>query len=141
MNMKTFKVWNALLNCPNEWIHILTICEIAGLTSKQVVRILSGFDSPFLLREHRTDGTYVCIYATDDELTHLRKDIVREFHGIDNDFVEKVYSVLLPIGWVSVTDIAFDTGLKPQKVSAALSTMDCVIRKTIGNTHVYARED
>ena len=139
MNLKTYKVWNALLNCPNEWLHILNICESASLTSKQVVRILSGFHSPLLLKEHRGDGTYVCIYATDSELGNLRNEIVREFHGIDKEFIDTVYSVLLPMGWVSVTDIAYDTGLKPQKISAALTTMDNVIQKTIGNTHVYAR--
>lgn len=139
MNMKTYKVWNALLDCPNQWLHVLSICDSASLTSKQVVRILSGFHSPLLLREHRTDGTYVCIDATPDELISLRNEVVREFYKIDKAFIDAIYSVLLPIGWISVTDIAYDTGLKPQKVSAALSTMDDVIQKTIGNTHVYAR--
>ena len=139
MNMKTYKVWNALLNCPNEWIHILNICDSARLTSKQVVRILSGFHSPLLLREHRTDGTYVCIDATQEELSSLRNEVVREFYEIDEEFINTIYSVLLPIGWVSVTDIVHDTGLKPQKVSAALSTMEDVVQTTIGNTHVYAK--
>lgn len=139
MNMKTYKVWNALLENPNEWMHILNICDSAGLTSKQVIRIISGFHSPYLQKEHRSDGTYVCIYATPHELHSLRNAIIREFHEIDTEFIEMVDSVLMPIGWVSVTDIACDTGLKPQKVSAALSTMDGVIQKTIGNTHVYAK--
>lgn len=139
--MKTFKVWNALLNHPNEWMHILSICDSVDLTSKQVVRILSGFRTPYLLREHRSDGTYVRILATDKELTALRNDIVREFHGIDDKFIDAVQSVLLPIGWVSVTDIAFDTGLKPLKVSAALTTMNNVKQSTIGNTIVYARSE
>jgi hypothetical protein len=139
MNMKTFKVWNTLLNNPNEWLHVFYICEHAGLTSKQVVRILSGFHSPLLLREHRSDGTYVCINATDSELQELRNEIVKEFYDISMDFIETIESVLLSIGWVSLTDIAYDTGLKPQKISAALSTMDNVIQKTIGNTHVYAK--
>lgn len=138
MNMKTYKVWNALLSHPNEWLHILNICDLASMTSKQVIRILSGFHTPFLLKEHRTDGTYVCIDTTPDELITLRREIIREFHEIDTEFIDKINSVLLPIGWISVTDIAYDTGLKPQKISAALTTMDNVIQKTIGNTHVYA---
>jgi hypothetical protein len=139
VNMKTYKVWDALLSHPNEWMHILNICDSADLTSKQVVRILSGFQTPFLQREHREDGTYACIYATDEELHELQKKIVREFHNIDDDFIHAIDAVLLPFGWVSVTDIAYDTGLKPLKISAALTTMDNVIHKTIGNTNVYAK--
>lgn len=139
MNMKTYKVWDALLTHSNEWMHIMHICNHADLTSKQVVRIISGFNNPLLCKEHRPDGTYVCISATDEELRELRNTIVREFHDIDEEFLRLVDSVILPIGWVSVTDIAYDTGLKPLKVSAALSTMDNVIHKTIGNTQVYAK--
>lgn len=139
MNMKTYKVWDALLTHANEWMHILAICNTADLTSKQVVRILSGFNTPYLQREHRSDGTYACIFANEEELRALRRCVIREFHNIDDEFIRAVEAVLLPIGWVSVTDIAYDTGLKPLKVSAALSTMDNVIHKTIGNTQVYAK--
>lgn len=139
MNMKTYKVWDALLNNSNEWIHIMNICDITDLTTKQVVRILSGFRTPYLKKEHRSDGTYACISATPAELKELRKDIVREFHGIDPEFIDRIYEVLSPIGWISITDIAYDTGLKPLKISAALSTMDNILQSMIGNTHVYAR--
>lgn len=139
MNMKTYKVWEALLSNSNKWIHILNICDLTDLTSKQVVRILSGFRSPYLKKEHRSDGTYACILASPYEVDELRKAVIREFHGIDSELIESINNVLSPFGWVSITDIAYDTGLKPLKISAALSTMDNVIQKTIGNTHVYAR--
>lgn len=139
MNMKTYKVWDALLTNSNNWIHILNICDLTDLTSKQVVRILSGFRTPYLKKEHRSDGTYACILATPQEVAELRKKVVREFHGIEPEFIDSINEVLSPFGWISITDIAYDTGLKPLKISAALSTMDNVIQKTIGNTHVYAK--
>lgn len=139
MNTKTYKVWNVLLNHSNEWVHILNICDSVDLTSKQVVRIISGFSTSYLQKEHRKDGTYVCISATESELNSLRKSIIREFHDIDDGFIKSIESVLLPYGWVSITDIAYDTGLKPLKISAALSTMDNVVHKTIGSTQVYSK--
>lgn len=139
MNQKTYRVWKELIDNPNEWMYVCDMATPTRLTAKQVTSILSSFRLENLQREHTEYGTKVMLEISDNELSLLKRNVIKEYHDIDDEFIDQVYSVLAPCGWITVTDIAYDTGLKPTKISAALTVMDNVKHRVIGSTQVYAR--
>ena len=140
MNQKTYKVWKYLLTYPNQWLSVYTISSELRLTFRQVISVLSGINSQFIEKEHTGGGVEVCLNADDDTLMMLKREAVRDYFDIDESFIETLYEVLPPCGWISVTDIAEDTGLKPIKISAALSTMTNVQHKCIGSMQMYSKK-
>ena len=82
----------------------------------------------------------VILNVDDEQLAMMRKNVTREFYDIDESFIQRVNDTLSPCGWLSITDIAKDSGLKPIKISMALTTMDNVKHKCIGSMHLYLKE-
>jgi hypothetical protein len=140
MNQKTYKVWKYLLTYPNQWLSVYTISSELRLTFRQVISVLSGINSEYILKEHTGEGVEVCLDADEETLALLKSNAVRDYFDIDDGFINLIYTVLPPCGWISITDIAEDTGLKPIKISAALSTMTNVQHKCVGSMQMYSKK-
>lgn len=139
MNAKCYKVWRVLLDDPSEWKALPMICDTTGLTIKQAVSILTGLDNGVLEKEKDRGTLMVRLNMVDFDVEQIRKDVIRDYYKIDEEIVSTLYNSLSPIGWVSITDISQDTGLKVNTISAALSIMDDVIKTVSGHTNLYAR--
>ena len=71
MNQKTYKVWKYLLTYPNQWLSVYTISSELRLTFRQVISVLSGINSEYILKEHTGDGVEVCLDADEETLALL----------------------------------------------------------------------
>ena len=140
MNQKVYKVWKLLLNNPNEWLSVYWMSSQLKLTFRQVISVISGIHSDYIDKERTGEGVMVILNVNDEQLSDMRKHVTREFYDIDDAFIERIYQTLSPCGWLSITDIAKDSGLKPIKISMALATMDNVKHKCIGSMHLYLKE-
>lgn len=125
---------------PSEWKTLPEICEQTGLTIKQAVSILTGLNNGMLERERCDGSLMVRLNASEFDIESIRKEVIRDYYRIDDDIVSLLYDSLSYIGWVSITDISHDTGLKVSTISAALSIMDDVVKTVSGHTNLYARE-
>jgi hypothetical protein len=140
MNQKVYKVWKLLLNNPNEWLSVYWISSQLKLTFRQVISVISGINSEYIEKERTEGGVVVSLNVTDEQLTEIWRKVTREFYNIDETFIDTVRHALSSCGWLSITDIAADTGLKPIKISMALSTMDNVKHKCVDAKHLYLKE-
>lgn len=141
MNQKTYKVWRYMLTNPNVWLSVYDMSSDLKLTFRQCISILSGINSKYILKEHTAGSVNVCLEADPETCAELRRKVVWDYYDIDREFVDLITLVLPPCGWISITDIAEDTGLKPIKISAALSTMNNVQHKSIGSMQMYSRSE
>ncbi len=140
MNQKVYKVWKLLLNNPNQWLSVYWISSQLKLTFRQVISVISGINSEYIEKERTNGGVVVSLNVTDEQLIEIWRRVTREFYNIDETFIDTVRRALSSCGWLSITDIAADTGLKPIKISMALSTMDNVKHKCVDAKHLYLKE-
>lgn len=139
MNAKSYRVWKVLLESPHTWISLTEISDKTGLTHKQVVSVVSGLNTSLLERSGLSGDTRVRLRGTKEQIETTRKRVVMDYYGIDQEVIDTLYDHLSPVGWISITDISNDTGLKVNKISAALSIMEDVVKTTSGHTNLYAR--
>lgn len=139
MNAKSYRVWKVLLEAPHVWISLMDISDKTGLTHKQVVSVVSGLNTGLLERGGCSGDTRIRLKGTKEQIEATRKRVVMDYHGIDQEVIDTLYEHLSPVGWISITDISNDTGLKVNTISAALSIMDDVVKTTSGHTNLYAR--
>ena len=140
MNQKVYKVWKLLLGHPNEWLSVYWMSAQLKLTFRQVISVISGINSQYIEKERTGEGVMVILNVDDSQLKLMKRYVTREFYNIDDLFIASVNDALSSCGWLSITDLAKDTGLKPIKISMALTTMDNVKHKCIGSMHLYLKE-
>ena len=64
-----------------------------------------------------------------------------EFYNLDEDMLDRIYSSLSPIGWMSVSDIALETEYDAMDVAKALSVMNNIATKRRGSSALYRRAE
>ena len=139
MNYRTYRVWRVLLDKPNEWIDVMSIAKLVNMTSRQVSSVVGMMGSPHVMKERDEDDKklYVIVKGTDDEIFKLKNYVVSGYFGLSVDEIECVHGSLSPIGWMSVADIADDTGIERIGVSRILSILPDVVTKSTGSVTMY----
>ena len=82
----------------------------------------------------------VKLTATDDELKELQHDLVIDCYNITDDMQSAIMQSLSPVGWMSASDVAFDTDIDRLDVARALTVMDGVLRKGPKASMLYRRK-
>ena len=142
MSYKTYKIWCILLDSPNEWLNVMDVAHNVDMTSRQVSSIVGTMPSPPVVKERDKNdkALYITVKGTDKEIFDLKSKVVSTYFGISQDMQKKVYGALSPIGWMSVTDIADDTGVERLNVSRILSILPGVVCKGTGSITLYRLE-
>ena len=139
MNCKTYRVWGALLEYPNDWQSVMKIAYDINMTARQVSSIVGMMPSPPVVKERdeKDNKLYVRVIGTPEEISKLRAEVISDYFGISPDTWERVMNSLSPIGWMSVTDISDDTGVEKLRVSRILSALPNVVSKGSGTVTLY----
>lgn len=145
MNNSTYKVWMILLNNPRKWMDVSEIAYLTNLTRRQASTILLiNLSSPLIEKEHITDKDPVLqvrLNGTDNDLAQLRRQITTECYNITEEKKQAVWGCLSIAGWTTVSDIAFDTGMKRLEVARVLMVSDNVISKETSSGTFYRRDN
>lgn len=139
VSSKAYKVWKILFDHPNEWLTLSYISHEADMSNRQTSSVLQtmGYDHIQRAEVPPNRSVEIMLTVSDDELADLKREVMRSFHGIDDEVMENIRSALSTVGWTSAQDIAVITGYGGFKIYVAISMMDDVISKESGSARVY----
>lgn len=126
MNRKVYKIWMLLLDKPGEWFYTEDIAFQMDLTRKQIYALLSKFPTPPVERERLSgeSGLRVRINGSEAYLKRVRDSITMDWFKIDEEVLDRVRNALPQAGWVTLTDLAMETGITASQVAKALTLID-----------------
>lgn len=141
MNGKSYKVLREIMSNPNGYISVADIAFKTNMTSKQIFAMISILNLPFIFKEYDvgTKAPRFRIEASEEERNEVMRKATIEYYGISDEMMEKVYSALSPVGWLTISDITMDTDLNVQDVSKTLSVLPNIATKERGSSVYYRR--
>ena len=143
MNGKTYKVLREILAYPNGYLSVSDIAFKTNMTSKQIFSIIGILNLPFVHKEYDPDikTPRFRIEATLEERETALRDATIDYYEISEDMMDIVYRNLSSVGWLSISDLAEDTGMNTQDVSKTLSVLTGVVTKERGSSVYYRRAE
>lgn len=129
-----------LLDHRERWLDVAEVARCTDLTVRQVLSILATIDAPYLCKRKEPDGVTVVMFSiTEDEAERVRKEKKAERFGFTEAHFEEVRGAMSPAGWMSIGEIAEDTGFNRTNVARMLPLMDGVALKEEGDRKYYIR--
>lgn len=150
MDHKLYRVWRALVQMPRRWVDVQEVAHLADLTSRQVFAQISHVPKDMILR--RTDMTYmddaslktpqIYLNVAEENMDLLKASIERAYYHISDDQIHQVRHTLSVAGWMTLDDIAAETGLRKCDVTRTISVMSGVAMRYFGAVQYYrSKED
>lgn len=122
MTRKTYRVWTAVLDAPNEWQDMTTIGRKTDMTSRQASAVISHIYDERMEKE----SAMVRFSGTPRDVVLMRREITMACFGITDEDVAKVHAALSDVGAVTISDISAETGFGKNEVARILKLLDDV---------------
>lgn len=149
MDHKLYRIWRALIQMPHRWVDVQEVAHIADLTSRQVFAQIAHVPRDMILR--RTDVLYkgdsslktpqIYLNVADEDMDLLKASVERAYYRISDDQIHMVRATLSSAGWLTLDDIAAETGLRKCDVTRTLSIMSGVTMKYFGAVQYYRTKE
>jgi hypothetical protein len=138
MNKNEYRTWMILLDNPDKWLDVMEMAFLANLTRRQMTSILNAhMDDPHLDKTFNRECRMLVVrlHGPSTELETLRQDINTRFYGVTPAMKQATETYLSLAGWLSIPDIARDSGLDRNDIAHALMAMpDVEVKKTNAGT-------
>lgn len=139
MKKNEFHTWMVLLDNPNKWLDVMEMAFLTNLTRRQMSSILSAhINDKNLEKEYDKDCRMMIVRlnGSKPDLDILRRSIFAEYYGITEDMKAQTSEYLPLAGWITIPDLARDSGLDRTIIAHTLVAMENVdIKRTNSGTY------